>query len=130
MTVVLDSSGWIELLAGTDRAPLFEPALRADRLIVPSIVRYEVGRYTFSHRGAEGRELALTALSKFEQVPVDDLVADTASELAHAHKLAMADALVYAVAQVADAELWTQDKHFEHLPRAKFFPKSSAPRRS
>jgi predicted nucleic acid-binding protein len=123
VNIVLDSSGWIELLAGTDRAPLFEPALRADRLIVPSIVRYEVGRYTFSHKGAGGRELALTALSKFEQVPVDDVVADVASELAHNHKLAMADALVYAVAQVADAELWTQDKHFERLPRVKFFPK-------
>ncbi len=123
MNIVLDSSGWIELLAGTDRAPLFEPALRADRLIVPSIVRYEVGRYTFSHKGAEGRELALTALSKFEQVPVDDVVADVASELANNHKLAMADALVYAVAQVADAELWTQDKHFERLPRVKFSPK-------
>jgi len=123
VNIVLDSSGWIELLAGTDRAPLFEPALRADRLIVPSIVRYEVGRYTFSHKGAEGRELALTALSKFEQVPVDDIVADVASELAHNHKLAMADALVYAVAQVADAELWTQDKHFERLPRVKFSPK-------
>lgn len=123
MNIVLDSSGWIELLAGTDRAPLFEPTLRADRLIVPSIVRYEVGRYTLAHKGAEGRELALTALAKFEQVPVDDVVADVASELAHNHKLAMADALVYAVAQVADAELWTQDKHFERLPRVKFFPK-------
>lgn len=124
MNVVLDSSGWIELLAGTNRAPLFEPALRADRLIVPSIVRYEVGRYTSLHKGAAGRELALTALSKFKQAPVDDVVADVASELAHNHKLAMADALVYAVAQVADADLWTQDKHFEHLPRARFFPKS------
>ncbi len=123
MNIVLDSSGWIELLAGTDRAPLFEPVLRANRLVVPSIVRYEVGRYTFSHKGAEGREVALTALSKFEQVPVDDVVADVASESAHNHKLAMADALVYAVAQVADAELWTQDKHFERLPRVKFFPK-------
>ncbi len=124
MNVVLDSSGWIELLAGTDRAVLFEPALRADRLIVPSIVRYEVGRYTLFRKGAGGRELALTALSKFEQVPVDDVVADLGSELAHNHKLAMADALVYAVAQVAEAELWTQDKHFESLPHAKFFPKS------
>ena len=123
MNIVLDSSGWIELLAGTDRAPLFEPVLRADRLVVPSIVRYEVGRYTFSHKGAEGREVALTALSKFEQVPVDDVVADVALESAHNHKLAMADALVYAVTQVADAELWTQDKHFERLPRVKFFPK-------
>ena len=122
--MVLDSSGWIELLAGTSRAPLFEPALHVDRLVVPAIVRYEVGRYTFLHQGASGRELALTALSKFEQVPVDELLADAASELAHIHKLAMADALVYATARTLDTELWTQDKHFEHLPGVKFFLKS------
>jgi predicted nucleic acid-binding protein len=124
LKVVLDSSGWIELLAGTSRAPLFEPALHVDRLVVPAIVRYEVGRYTFLHQGASGRELALTALSKFEQVPVDELLADAASELAHIHKLAMADALVYATARTLDTELWTQDKHFEHLPGVKFFLKS------
>ncbi|MBJ7391530.1 MAG: type II toxin-antitoxin system VapC family toxin [Chthoniobacterales bacterium] len=124
MNAVLDSSGWIELLAGSDRARLFEPALRADRLFVPAIVRYEVGRYTFLHQGIAGRELALTALSKFEQVPIDDLLADAASELANVHKLAMADALVYASAQTFDAELWTQDKHFQHLPGVKFFRKA------
>ncbi len=124
MNAVLDSSGWVELLAGTDRALLFEPALRADRLLVPSIVRYEVGRYSLSHRGLSGRELALTALSKFEQIPVDDMLADFASELSHAHKLAMADALVYAAAQTANAELWTQDKHFERLPSVRFFRKN------
>lgn len=121
---MLDSSGWIELLAGTDRALLFEPVLRVDRLLVPATVRYEVGRYSQVHRGISGRELALTALSKFEQVPVDDVLADFASELAHAHKLAMADALVYAAARSAKAELWTQDKHFERLPGVKFFPKN------
>jgi predicted nucleic acid-binding protein len=124
VSVVLDSSGWIELLAGTDRAPLYKPALQADRLVVPSIVRYEVGRYTLLHHGMAGREVALTALSKFEQLSIDEVLADVASELAHTRKLATADALVYAAAQVVDAELWTQDKHFEHLPRVKFFPKS------
>jgi predicted nucleic acid-binding protein len=119
----LDSSGWIELLAGSARAHLFEPALRAKRLIVPSIVRYEVGRYVLSHKGPSGRELALTALSKFEQFSIDADVADMAAELAQAHRLAMADALVYAAAQIARAELWTQDKDFERLPSVKYFPK-------
>lgn len=121
--MVLDSSGWIELLAGSDRAHLFEPALRSERLLVPSIVRYEVGRYALLHKGLGGRELALTALSKFQQVPIDADVADAASELAQAHKLAMADALVYAVALTVGAELWTQDKDFEQLPSVKYFPK-------
>jgi len=124
LIVVLDSSGWIELLAGTDRAPLFAPALQADRLLVPAVVRYEVGRYTLLHKGTAGRELALTALSKFEQIPIDDWVADAASEFAHYHKLAMADALVYAVTLTLDAELWTQDKDFKDLPRVRFFLKS------
>ena len=123
MNTVLDSSGWIELLAGTDRAHLFEPALHVDHLFVPAIVRYEVGRYTLLRQGTLGRELALTALSKFEQVPVDSSVADVAAELAHVHKLAMADALVYAGAQTLNAELWTQDKDFKHLPGVKFFLK-------
>ena len=124
MNVVLDSSGWIELLAGTDRAPLFAPALQADRLLVPAIVRYEVGRYTWLHKGTAGRELALTALSKFEPIPIDDWGADAASEFAYIHKLAMADALVYAVAHNLDAELWTQDRDFKDLPRVRFFLKS------
>ena len=123
MNAVLDSSGWIELLAGSDRAHFFEPALRAKRLFVPSIVRYEVGRYVLSHNGSSGRELALTALSKFEQVAIDEAVADVASELAQVHKLAMADALVYAAALIVHAELWTQDKDFERLPTVKYFPK-------
>jgi predicted nucleic acid-binding protein len=124
LNAVLDSSGWIELLAGTNRAQLFAPALRADHLFVPAIVRYEVGRYTLLHQGIAGRELALTALSKFEQIPIDDLLADAASELAHSRKLAVADALVYAVARTLDAELWTQDKHFRDLPGVKFFSKA------
>ena len=121
--MVLDSSGWIELLAGSDRAHLFEPALRAKRLIVPSTVRYEVGRYVLSYKGASGRELALTALSKFEQFSIDADLADAAAELAQTHKLAMADALVYAAVLTVRAELWTQDKDFERLPNVKYFPK-------
>jgi predicted nucleic acid-binding protein len=103
---------------------LFEPVVRVDRLLVPAIVRYEVGRYTLLHQGTAGRELALSALAKFEQIPLNDSLADAASELAHVHKLAMADALVYATAQTLEAQLWTQDKHFEHLPGVKFFLKS------
>lgn len=123
MRVVLDSSGWIELLAGSGRASLFEPSLHAEELLIPAVVRYEVGRYALVHRGVAGRELALSALSKFRLVPIDDVAADFASELAHCHKLAMADAFVYAVARMADAELWTQDRHFENLIGVRYFRK-------
>ena len=124
MTVLLDSSGWIELLAGSERADLYRPALRAKRLVVPAIVRYEVARYSLVHGGEVSRELAISALAKFDQVPIDESLVDAAAELAHQHKLAMADALVYAASKSADAELWTQDRQFEHLSGVRFFPKS------
>jgi len=123
MTILLDSSGWIELLGGTKRADLFEPALRAERLIVPAIVRYEVGRYVLAHSGEVAREMAIRAMAKFEQVAVDAAVADEASLLAAKHKMAMADSLIYAVARAREAELWTQDSHFENLAAVRFFKK-------
>ena len=121
----MDSSGWIELLAGTERADLFEPALKADRLLVPAIVRYEVGRYLITYADETRRMLALQALSKFEQIPIDASIADEASSLGARHKLALADSLIYAVALRHQAELWTQDHHFESLPGVRFFEKKS-----
>ncbi len=126
MRVLLDTSGWIELLAGTERAGLFEPALKADRLLVPAIVRYEVGRYLLAHSDESRRTLALQALGKFEQIPLNSPIADQAAILGARHKLAMADALIYAVACLHEAELWTQDRHFENLPDVRFFEKKTS----
>lgn len=40
---VVDSSGWLEYFADTDRADLFAPAIEdTERLIVPVICLYEV----------------------------------------------------------------------------------------
>jgi len=126
MRVLLDTSGWIELLGGSERADLFESALSADPLIVPAIVRYEVGRYLLVHADEARKTLALQALSKFQQIPIDARIADAAAILGARHKLALADALIYAVACLHDAELWTQDSHFEHLPGVRFFEKKAA----
>ncbi|MBU6181408.1 MAG: type II toxin-antitoxin system VapC family toxin [Verrucomicrobia bacterium] len=124
MTVLLDSSGWIELLGGSSRAGLFEPALTSSRLLVPSLVRYEVGRYVLAKSGNEARLLALRAMAKFDQVPIDADTADAAAVIAAKHKLAMADALIYATAKIHEAELWTQDAHFENLSGVRFFSKT------
>ena len=62
MRILMDSSGWIELLAGTERADLYEPALKADRLLIPAIVRYEVGRYLITHADEARHTLALLSL--------------------------------------------------------------------
>ena len=68
-------------------------------------------------------ELALRALSRFEFIPMDENLADSAACLAHQHKFSMADAFVYATAQSVQGELWTQDRHFATLPGAKYLRK-------
>jgi len=123
MSIVLDSSGWIELLADDGRAHLFEPALKAERLFVPALVRYEVGRYALAHGGPDFQELAIRALTKFPSIALDARMADAAAILAHQHKLATADALIYATARHGEAELWTQDAHFKDLPGVRYFAK-------
>jgi predicted nucleic acid-binding protein len=125
MRVLLDTSAWIELLAGTERGGLFEPALKSDRLLVPAIVRYEVGRYLLAHSDESRRILALQALSKFEQISIDARLADEAALLGARHKLAMSDSLIYAVVCIHQAELWTQDRHFENLPGVRFIEKKT-----
>ena len=125
MRVLLDTSGWIELLAGTERGGLFEPALKSHRLLVPAIVRYEVGRYLLAHSDESRRILALQALSKFEQISIDARLADEAALLGARHKLAMSDSLIYAVVCIHQAELWTQDRHFENLPGVRFIEKKT-----
>ena len=90
---------------------------------MPAIVRYEVGRYTLAHGGDDARGLALRALSRFEGCPIDEVLADSAALLAHQHKLSMADALVVGAALSCQAELGTQDQHFEGMPSVRFFRK-------
>ena len=123
MTVVLDSSGWIELLSGSSRAKLYQPALQAERLVVPAIVRYEVGRYTLTQGDESAMELALRALSRFEFIPMDETLADSAAHLAQRHKFSMADAFVCGSSQSLQGELWTQDRHFVTLLGVNFFRK-------
>ena len=119
--VVLDSSCWLEHFADSDRAALFAPALVAPAaLIVPVITVYEVIKKISRELGDE---IASQALSLMHQGRVVDL--DLGLALAAArHNLPLADSLIYATALAHDAELWTQDAHFDGLPGVRYFAKS------
>jgi predicted nucleic acid-binding protein len=55
---------------------------------------------------------------------LDTVVALSAAELCTRHKLATADAIVYATALAREAELLTCDRHFENLPSVRFVAKT------
>ena len=55
--------------------------------------------------------------------PVSPEIATLAAKLGVRHKLAMADALIYATALNYHAPLWTQNADFKGLPNVRYFPK-------
>lgn len=117
---VVDSSGWIEYLADTERADLFAPAIEdPDSLIVPVITVYEVFKKFLRERG---EHKALEAISVMQTGRVIDVDVSLALE-ASRHALPLADSLIYATALYHDAMLWTQDEHFKDLPKVRYFAK-------
>jgi predicted nucleic acid-binding protein len=51
---------------------------------------------------------------------VDQEIALSAAVISLQHELPMADALIYATAEINGAELVTSDAHFKGLPRVTF----------
>lgn len=117
---VVDSSGWLEYLAGTPRARLYAGAIEdTGNLIVPVLSIYEVFKKVRRERGDRD---ALQVASVMQSGQVVDIDASLCLEAAHLD-LPLADSLMYATAQRHQAVLWTQDEDFEGLEGVKYFPK-------
>lgn len=56
-------------------------------------------------------------------VPLDTKIALSAAEICDKHKLATADAIIYATALEHGADLLTCDAHFEKLPGVTYIAK-------
>jgi predicted nucleic acid-binding protein len=118
--LVLDSSCWLEYLADTPHADLFAPAVEApERLVVPVLTVYEVVKKLMRESGEEAATAALALMQQSEVVEIGlPLAMDAAL-----NGLPLANSLIYATARHHDAELWTQDAHFEGLVGVRYFPK-------
>jgi predicted nucleic acid-binding protein len=118
---VVDSSGWLEYLADSDRSGFFAPAIEdTDNLIVPVISIYEVFKKVFRERGEDA---AIQVASMMQNGTVVDLDSTLAMDAARLH-LPLADSMIYSTAIQNKATLWTQDEHFKDLPSVRFLAKS------
>jgi toxin FitB len=125
MSHIVDSSGWIEYFMDSKGADFVAAAIEnhAD-LIVPTVALYEVHRFLSKqilsdeqvsqciHIMQRGRTIDLTAAR-----------AIAASKIAKNYKLAMADAMMYSIAQEFKATFWTQDVDYQGLPNVQYQPK-------
>lgn len=121
---IVDSSGWIEYLQDSHRADLFAPAVeRRDQLVVPVIALYEVHRILSRSQPAGRVTAALNVMRLGRVIELTDGRAIAASQLANLHKLALADATMYAIALEFKATFWTQDADYAGLSGVNYFPK-------
>jgi len=115
--VLLDSSAWLEYLTEDTKADAVEPYLRGARpLLVPAIVIYEVYKKLSQLRGKSGAERFLSHALRHTVVVFDEHLALAAADASLTHRLAMADAIIFATALFHGAELVTSDQAFQGLP--------------
>lgn len=122
---VVDSSGWIEYFQDSPRADFFAPAIeQRSALLVPVVALYEVHKVLSRKVSAEVVDQFLNVMRLGRVLEITDLRAINASRAANLHGLAMADAMMYSMAQEFGATLWTQDVDYELLPDVRFFAKT------
>jgi toxin FitB len=117
---VVDSSGWLEYLKGSERASFYAAAIEdSESLIVPVISIYEVYKKFLREKNENDALEAIGTMLNGLIVDVDLALCLEAAKL----RLPLADSLVYATAQRFGATVWTQDVDFEGLPNVKYFAK-------
>ena len=126
---VVDTSAWIEWLIGSPLGvQIGKHFPERDNCIVPTIVQLELSKWLRRETDEDRTDRVLAYTKKCRVIALDTAIALLTADMHRSHKLATADAIVYATAHQQNAALLTCDKHFEHLPNTLLFPKgSSAP---
>ena len=121
---VVDSSGWIEFFHASANGPTFKPVIeQRDQLLVPTISLFEVHKILSRSLSADLVDRCLDVMRLGRVLDLTDARAIAASKAARAHKLALADAAMYSIAQEHGATFWTQDVDYDGLPGVRYFAK-------
>lgn len=121
---VVDTSAWIEWLTDSPlRARLAQEIPDRAQCVVPTIVQLELTKWLIRENGEDAADQMIAYTQKCIVAPLDTRIALRAADLHRQHKLATADAIVYATALEFGAELLTCDAHFENLPGVIFIKK-------
>lgn len=121
---VVDTSAWIEWLTASPLGKkLGKHFPEKQHCIVPTIVQLELSKWLNRELGEDQADRVIAYTQKCVVIPLDTSIAVLAADLHRDHKLATADAIVYATARHQRAELLTCDAHFKGLPYVAFHPK-------
>lgn len=121
---VVDTSAWVEWLIGSALGKRIAAEFPAkERCVVPTIVQLELSKWLLREADEDRADQVIAHTHTCVVVALDTPIALRAAELHQRHRLATADAIVYATAQVQRADLLTCDASFEGLPGVAYFRK-------
>jgi len=121
---LVDSCAWVEWLIASPTGKAVKPALpKRQQWLVPTIVQLELAKWATRVLGEDKSDRIIAFSQKCVVAPLDTEIALSAAELCRQHKLATADAIVYATALARGADLLTCDAQFKALPNVTFVAK-------
>ena len=124
--VLVDTSAWIEWLIGSPTGEALSERLpEQSDWLVPTMVQLELAKWLTREVGEDKADQVIAFTQVCQVVPLDTEIALAAADACRMHKLATADAIIFATAQVRGATLLTCDAHFEGLPGVDFMPKAN-----
>ena len=121
---LVDSSAWLSFFFGDANSKNFENIIKNhEEILVPSICLYEVFKTVLSVSSENDAINAIVQMKKGKLVNFDLDIALLAGKISHENKLAMADSIILASAQIHQATIWTLDADFKHFENVKYFQK-------
>jgi uncharacterized protein len=124
---LVDTSAWIEWLTGSEVGRALATELPpSSAWLVPTMVQLELSRWLTREAGEDKADQVIAFTAVCTVADLDTAIALSAAELGARHKLATADAIIYATARAHGADLLTCDRHFAGLPAVHYVPKSSS----
>jgi toxin FitB len=121
MTLIVDSSGWIEFFTNGSRAEEYAKYLKSPaNLTTPTILLYEVYKKIRRERTEEEALAAVSLMNRTALIPLTESIALLAAEVGLKHSLPTADAIVYATALEQNCKVVTGDAHFKGLERVVY----------
>jgi predicted nucleic acid-binding protein len=123
---VVDTSVWIEWIVGSPLGETLALELPTnDRWVVPTIVQYELSRWLARETSDAAAARAIAFSKELVVAPLTTDIATKAADYAKVHGLATADAIIFATANDAGADLLTCDAHFAKLPQVVYVAKGA-----
>ena len=122
--IIVDSCGWLEWFTNGKLADNYERYLvDQDNILMPAIILYEVYKILKREVGEEKALLAAAYMKNSPEIPLDEVFALAAADIALKESLAMADAIIIAIARSNNFSVITSDADLKDQPDVEYIPK-------